>query len=92
MSQKGMSVKAGSGGKRLELRCEHQNGVLYVVPAEASWVCSPELLHVHALAGFFRQLVGLEDPRVEELMQRWGLYYRPRPLEDPGDGQGQAGS
>ena len=80
MSAFGLAVKGGSGSKRLELECEHQSGLLYVVPSEASWVCSEELLHVHALAGFFNQLATLNDPRVKEVMQRWGLYFRERPL------------
>ncbi len=76
----GLNVKHDSGGKRVVFQCEHQNGLLYVVPSEASWVCSEDMLHAHAIAGFFKQLVELDDPRVEELMQRWGLYYRERPL------------
>ena len=80
MGEFGLSVKHDSGGKRVEVECEHQNGLLYVVPSEASWVCSEETLHAHAIAGFFKQLVELEDSRVEEIMQRWGLYYRERPL------------
>lgn len=80
MDAYGLSVKGESGGKRVELHCEHQNGLLYVVPAEASWVCSDELLHVHALAGFLKQLAQLDDPQVNEAMQRWGLYFRERPL------------
>ena len=58
-----------------------KNGLIYAVPAEASWVCRPENLHAHALAGFLRELVELGDPTVRGLMQRWGLYYRPRPIE-----------
>ncbi len=80
MGQFGLNIKTDQGGKRVELECEHQNGLLYVVPAESSWVCSQELMHAHAMAGFFRQLTELNDERVYELMQRWGLYYRPRPL------------
>ena len=80
----GLTVREGRGGKRVEMECEHQNGLLYVVPSESSWVCSDELMHAHALAGFFRQLAELEDERVDALMQRWGLYYRPRPLADEG--------
>ena len=45
-------------------------------------MCSEELMHAHAMAGFFRELAELEDERVYELMQRWGLYYRPRPLAE----------
>ena len=80
MGDLGLVVRGESGSKRVELECDHQNGLLYVVPSEGSWVCSDELLHVHALAGFFSQLVELNDPRVKEAMQRWGLYFRERPL------------
>ena len=86
MPDYGLNVKQDTGGKRLEIRCAHQNGLLYVVPSEASWVCSEDLLHVHAMAGFFRQLAELDDQRVHELMQRWGLYFRPRPLETEEEG------
>ena len=80
MEEFGLTIKEDTGGKRIELQCEHQNGLLYIVPGEASWVCSEELMHAHALAGFFQQMSELDDPRIKELMQRWGLYYRPRPL------------
>ncbi len=83
MEEFGLIIKDDTGGKRIELQCEHQNGLLYVVSGEASWVCSEELMHAHALAGFFRQLSELDDPRIKVLMQRWGLYYRPRPLAPP---------
>ena len=88
MPDYGLKVKQDTGGKRLEIQCAHQNGLLYVVPSEASWVCSEELLHVHAMAGFFRQLAELNDQRVHELMQRWGLYFRPRPLETEEEEEG----
>ena len=81
MAEFGLPVKQGSGGKRLEMQCSHQNGLLYVIPGDGSWVCSQELMHAHALAGFFRELVELNDDRLHQLMQRWGLYYRSRPLE-----------
>ena len=77
----GLTIKHDRSGKRLEVQCTHQNGVVYVVPSEASWVCTEEYLHVHALAGFFRELTGLSEPRVKELMQKWGLYFRERPLD-----------
>ncbi len=91
MGELGLVVKSDSGGKRIEMECPHQNGLLYVVPSEASWVCSEDLLHAHALAGFFRQLGELEDSRVSELMQRWGLYYRPRALAKSEDDQADQG-
>lgn len=78
----GLTVKNGADSKRIELQCEHQNGLVYVVRAESSWVCSEDLLHAHALAGFFRELTDLDDPRIIDAMQRWGIYYRPRPLAE----------
>ena len=82
MSEFGLKVHQDSGGKRVELECEHQNGLLYVVPGESSWVCTDELMHVHALAGFFSQLAEIGDPRINDAMRRWGLYYRPRQLAE----------
>ena len=76
----GLIVKHGSKGKRIEMQCEHQNGIAYVVRGEANWVCDEDLLHAHSLAGFFRELGELDDDRVAHIMQRWGIYYRPRPL------------
>lgn len=83
-------VKQDTGGKRLEMQCEHQNGLLYVVPGDSSWVCSEELRHAHALAGFFRELMELDDDRVHQLMQRWGLYYRPRAIDTESASAGEA--
>ena len=81
----GLTIKHDRSGKRLEVQCSHQNGVIYVVPSEASWVCTDEYLHVHALAGFFREMTGLAEPRVKALMQKWGLYFRERPLDTADD-------
>ena len=87
MPELGIIVKAGEEGSRIELQCPHQNGLLYAVPGEASWVCSAELLPAHAMAGFLRELVKLSDPRVQGLMQRWGLYYRARPVTTSEDAE-----
>ena len=89
MTEFGLNVKHDSNGKRIEVQCKHQNGVIYVVPSETSWVCTDDLLHAHAVAGFFKQLVALDDPRVQEIMQRWGVYFRDRLLaneEEPSNG------
>lgn len=82
MGQFGLNVKGETGSKRVELECEHQNGLVYVVRAENNWVCSDDLLHAHSLAGFFRELGELDSPAVKEVMQRWGVYFRPRPLSE----------
>lgn len=77
----GLTVKPGDEMTRIQVSCPHQSGLIYVVPAERSWVCSSEQVPSHALAGFFRELVQLQDSRVEALMQSWGIYYRQLPLE-----------
>jgi hypothetical protein len=81
MPEFGLMIKPGDNATRIQLSCPHQSGLLYVVPAERSWVCSAEQMPSHALAGFFRELVGLKDPRVRDLMQMWGIYFRQLPLD-----------
>jgi len=92
MSEFGLNIKPGPDMTRIQATCAHQSGLLYVVPAERSWVCSSEHVPAHALAGFFRELVALKDQRVQELMQLWGIYYRQLPLdsEQAGGGTGSA--
>jgi hypothetical protein len=64
---------------RIKAVCEHQRGLIYVVPAERSWVCDKEYLPAHALAGFFRELTALDNTEVHGLMQQWGIYFRQLP-------------
>ncbi len=80
MADTGITVKSGDGMTRVQVTCSHQSGLIYVVPASRSWVCSEELISAHALAGFFRELVALKLGPVAELMQDWGIYYRQLPL------------
>ena len=77
----GITVKMDNGGTRVEVRSQNQAGLLYAVPAEASWVATPEQLHAHAIAGFFTDLIKIESPEVSRLMEKWGLYFRPLELE-----------
>ena len=86
MSEHGLLIKQGQGMTRVHFSCIHQSGLLYVVPAEKSWVCSQEYMPAHAIAGFLKELMDLKDNRVGELMQRWGIYFRQLPLEDEPDG------
>ena len=88
MADNGMTITAGQDMTRIQVTCPHQSGLLYVVPAERSWVCDPQQVPAHALAGFFRELVNLRDDRVAMLMQDWGLYYRQLPLEGEGESEG----
>ncbi len=83
----GITVKFDNGGTRVEVRSQNQAGLIYAVPAEASWVATPDQLHAHAIAGFFSDLTKLDLPDVRRLMDKWGLYYRPLALE-PVDGGG----
>ena len=82
MTDYGLSIRPGQGVTRVQISCMHQSGLLYVVPAEKSWVCSQEYMPAHALAGFLKDLVDLQDPRIKEAMQRWGIYFRQLPLDE----------
>ena len=88
----GISVKQDTGGTRVVVRSRNQAGVLYAVPAEGTWVASPEQLHAHALAGFFGDLVKRDDPGLRALMNKWGLSFRELPLEDGGDEPAEGGA
>ena len=76
----GITVKHDSGSTRIEIQCKHQNGLVYVVPGELSWVCTEEFVHAHAVAGFLKDLTLSGNLEAKRLMQKWGLYYRERPL------------
>ena len=67
---------------RMELRCPHQDGVIYITPAPKSWVCDTDTLISHSLSGFMQELTQFNDPKISNLMQEWGLYYRPLPRVD----------
>ncbi len=78
----GINIKKGTGGKQIELECTHQNGLIYVVTNESNWVCPEQYIEAHTLAGFFGELIDLENKDVKGLMQKWGLYFRRRPLKE----------
>ena len=81
MTTFGLDVIQGSDMTRIKAVCEHQRGLLYVVPAERSWVCDKGNLSAHALAGFFKELSSLGNKEVDGLMQQWGIYFRQLPME-----------
>ena len=81
MTTPGLDIIPGNDMTRIRAACEHQRGLIYVVPAELSWVCDKEYLPAHALAGFFRELTALDSKEVEGLMQQWGIYFRQLPTE-----------
>ena len=81
MADYGLIAKTSEGMSRVQMSCMHQSGLLYVVPSEKSWVCSQNLMPAHALAGCLREIVALEDVRVKEIMQRWGVYFRQLPIK-----------
>ena len=84
MAEFGLKVDQGEGMTRVQVSCMHQSGLLYVVPAERSWVCTQEYMPAHAIAGFLKELMELKDQRVKDLMQSWGIYFRELPLgEEP---------
>ncbi len=84
MTTSGLDIISGNDMTRIKAVCEHQRGLIYVVPAERSWVCAKEYLPAHALAGFFRELTALDNTEVQGLMQQWGIYFRQFPNDQEG--------
>ena len=82
MLDTGLNISPGDDMTRIQVSCEHQSGLIYVVPAERSWVCSSGRMPAHAMAGFFRELAALQQPAVQQLMQDWGIYYRELPIAE----------
>ncbi len=82
MDNFGSKMIQGTNSSRIELRCDHHNGLMYVIPGENTWVCAERSRHAHALAGFFNELNEIDDQSIHDLMQKWGLYYRPKDLLD----------
>tara|TARA_Y100000590_G_scaffold469346_1_gene656400 strand:+ start:12285 stop:12542 length:258 start_codon:yes stop_codon:yes gene_type:complete len=76
MDTKGIQVKQDDSGSRVNFQCDHQKGVLYVIPSESNWVCSSELRLAHSLAGFLKELGEINDPNLNLMMRRWGIYTR----------------
>ena len=54
MVDHGMTITAADDMTRIQVTCEHHSGLIYVVPAERSWVCDQEHVPAHALADFSR--------------------------------------
>ena len=86
MADTGLTIIQSEEMTRIQASCEHQHGLLYFVSAERSWVCVKERLPAHALAGFFRELMALEEPVVRQLMEAWGIYYRQLPQAEEQEG------
>ena len=80
MTTSGLDIISGNDMTRIKAVCEHQRGLIYVVPAERSWVCTKEYLPAHALAGFFRELTALDNAEVQGLMHCL-LYTSPSPRD-----------
>ena len=92
MTTSGLDVIPGNDMTRIRVVCEHQSGLIYVVPADRSWVCDQANLPAHALGGFFRELDSLDNEDVQGLMQQWGIYYRQLPKDQEEKSEGDGGT
>ena len=77
MENSGITIHGEDKNKRIHMKCEHQSGLIYIVPSESNWVCQPEHMSAHSLAGMFKEIASLEDKKIFSIMQKWGIYYRP---------------
>jgi len=89
MENSGITIHGEDKNKRISIKCEHQRGLIYVVPSESNWVCQTEYMPAHSLAGMFKEIASLEDEKIFSIMQKWGIYYRPleisKEYDDPNE-------
>tara|TARA_Y100001960_G_C14561457_1_gene771015 strand:+ start:694 stop:948 length:255 start_codon:yes stop_codon:yes gene_type:complete len=81
MNESSFSIEHGDQSKKFKLKCDHRGGILYIIPSEASWVCDDTSFHAHAIEGFFSDLLKISDPQIENLFNKWGMFYRSQKFE-----------
>ena len=74
MENSGITIHGEDKNKRIHMKCEHQSGLIYIVPSESNWVCQPEHMPAHSLAGMFK------DIALSTILPRLSMLY----LKTPG--------
>tara|TARA_B100000676_G_C18053347_1_gene832685 strand:+ start:1388 stop:1696 length:309 start_codon:yes stop_codon:yes gene_type:complete len=74
---KGLTIKNQQDLTSLEASSSNQHGLIYITHgAPKNWVAKPDEMVSHTLAGFFKALNQIDDPRIASLMNDYGLVYR----------------
>ena len=81
-TQKGFEIKSQSDLTTIKLGGSHQHCILYIVHgSEGNWVVNENEMLGHSLAGLMKDIVGLDDPRIQKALDKWGIRYRSLPIE-----------
>ena len=82
LEKSALKINRSESQVRIELKCDHKSGILYIVPSDSSWVCKDQNLGSHSISGFFSDIIENGDKKTIDLMQKWGVYYRNNPFMD----------
>ena len=85
LEKSALKINRNESQVRIELKCDHKSGILYIVPSDSSWVCKDQKLESHSISGFFSDLVKNGDEKTMDLMQKWGMYYMNNPIKNPNE-------
>ena len=74
---KGLTIKNQEDLTSIEASSSNQHGLIYITHgAPKNWVAKPEEMISHTLAGFFKALNLIDDSRIKDLFNDYGLVYR----------------
>jgi|TARA_B110000263_G_C15277924_1_gene496762 hypothetical protein len=74
---KGLTIKNQKDLTSIEASSSNQHGLIYITHgAPKNWVAKPDEMVSHTLAGFFKALTEIEDPKIQDLLNAYGLVYR----------------
>jgi len=74
---RGLTIKNQEDLTSIEASSSNQHGLIYITHgAPKNWVAKPEEMISHTLAGFFKALNLIDDPRIKDLFNDYGLVYR----------------
>ena len=74
---KGLTIKNQEDLTSIEASSSNQHGLIYITHgAPKNWVAKPEEMISHTLAGVFKALNLIDDSRIKDLFNDYGLVYR----------------
>ena len=80
MSEKNFDLTTTENMNILDLATKHLSGKLYFVKTDQNWVSENDSIYIHSLIGFFSDLNKLNNTESKNLMNKWGISFRPNTI------------
>ena len=82
-TQRGFEIKCQTDMATIKLGGSHQHCLLYVLHgAKGNWVVDKNEIIGHSLAGLMKDITALQDPRIQTILDKWGIRYRSLPIKE----------